>query len=80
MLIQRVGGVRDGGMSDKQRTPGRGKKRMRSLCPSVYTLSRRRASSGIALAGLVCCLGKKEKEKKKARVAIATFVINFPEK
>lgn len=66
MLIQRVGGVRDGGMSDKQRTPGRGKKRMRSLCPSVYALSRRRASSGIALAGLVCCLGKKEKRKKKS--------------
>lgn len=65
MLIQRVGGVRDGGMSDKQRTPGRGKKRMRSLCPSVYTLSR--ASSGIALAGLVCCLGKKEKKKKSSR-------------
>lgn len=67
MLIQRVGGVRDGGMSDKQRTPGRGKKRMRSLCPSVYCLVGVHRAESRWLGSFAAWVKKKREKKKSSR-------------
>lgn len=69
-------------MSDKQRTPGRGKKRMcRRMCVPVYAHCLVHRAESRWLGSFAAWVKKERKEgEKKARVAIATFVINFPEK